>query len=90
MKIGVGRFAPACLLLPTLGPAGDAKLNLPQFRGLAEKATESVSISLNPWLLHTLAAFMDEKDADQAVIRKLLAGIKSIEVRNCQFAKDFA
>ena len=82
MKLGAGKFALACLLLPTLGAVGDAKLNLPQFRGLAEKATKSVSISLNPWLLHTLAAFMDEKDADQAATRKLLAGIKTIEVRN--------
>ena len=90
MKISLGRFALACLLLPAVASAADAKLKLPEFRGLAEKATESVNISLNPWLLRTMAAFMDENDADEAATRKLLSGIKSIEVRNYEFAGDFA
>jgi Domain of unknown function (DUF4252) len=90
MNTCIGRFALACLFLPALAAAGDARLTLPDFRGIEDKATESVNISLNPWLLNTLAAFMDEKDADEAATRKLLAGIKSIEVRSYQFADDFA
>jgi hypothetical protein len=49
-----------------------------------------VNISLNPWLLRTVAAFMDDSDADEAATRKLLAGIKSVEVRSYEFAGDFA
>jgi len=90
MKICIGKFAFACLLLPALAAAGDAKLKLPEFRGLADKATESVNITLNPWMLRTMAAFMDENDADEAATRRLLAGIKSIDVRNYEFAGDSA
>jgi hypothetical protein len=90
VKLHVGKLAIACLLLPTMGAAQDAKLTLPDFRSLADKATESVDISLSPWLLHTVAGLMDDKDADSAATKKLLAGIKSIEIRSYQFATDFA
>jgi hypothetical protein len=90
MKIRVVGLAIAFLLLPSWGAAQDAKLKLPDFSSLAGKATESVNVSLNPWLLRIAAASMDDKDADSAATKKLLAGIKSIEVRNYQFATDFA
>ena len=90
MKNRVVELALACLLLPTWGAAQDAKLKLPDFSSLAGKATESVNVSLNPWLLRIVAASMDDKDADSAATKKLLSGIKSIEIRNYQFATDFA
>jgi len=90
MKIRVANFALVCLLLPTLGAARDAKLNLPDFGPLANKATESVNLSLSPWLLRIAAACVDDTDADSAATKKLLAGIKSIEIRNFRFATDFA
>jgi hypothetical protein len=90
MKIRVVELALACLLLPTWGAAQDAKLKLPDFSSLAGKATESVNVSLSPWLLRIAAAGMDDQDADSAATKKLLAGIKSIEIRSYQFAADFA
>ena len=90
MKIRLVELALACLLLPTWGAAQDAKLRLPDFTSLAGKATESVNVSLNPWLLRIAAASLDDKDADSAATKKLLSGIKSIEIRNFQFATDFA
>jgi len=90
MKIHIAKFALACILLPTLGAAHDARLNLPDFGSLADKATESVNLSLSPWLLRIAAACIDGKDADSTATKKLLAGIKSIEIRNYQFATDFA
>ena len=90
MKNHLAKLALACLLLPALGTAQNAKLDLPDFRTLADKATESVNISLSPWLLHTMAAFMDDTDADSAAVKKLLAGIKTIEVRSFSFTTDFA
>jgi hypothetical protein len=90
MKIRVIELALACLLLPAWGFAQDAKLKLPDFSSLVGKAKESVNISLDPWLLRIAAASMDDKDADSAATKKLLSAIKSIEVRNFQFATDFA
>ena len=90
MKIPAAQFALACLMLPALGRAQDAQLKLPDFAALAGRATESVNITLSPWLLRIAAACVDDKDADSAATKKLLAGIKSIEIRNYQFATDFA
>jgi hypothetical protein len=86
----IGILALACLLLPEIGAAQDARLKLPDFSSLQGKATESVNISVSPLLLHFAGAFIDGKDADSAATKKLLAGIKSIEVRSYQFASDFA
>ena len=90
MKTHIAELALACLLLPTWGAAQDPKLKLPDFSSLAGKATESVNVSLSPWLLRIAAAGMDDRDADSAATKKLLAGIKSIEIRSYQFATDFA
>lgn len=90
MKMRVLVIALSCFLLPELGTAQDARLKLPEFRSLAAKATESVNISLSPWLLHMAGSFIDDKDEDSVATKRLLAGIKSIEVRSYQFASDNA
>jgi Domain of unknown function (DUF4252) len=78
------------LLLPGFSVAQEGKLKLPEFRLLADKATESVNISLSPWLLNMAGAFIDDKDEDSVATKRLLAGIKSIEIRSYQFAADNA
>jgi hypothetical protein len=83
-------IALGCFLLPGLGVAQDAKLKLPEFSSLAGKATETVNISLSPWLLHMAGSFIDDKDADSVATKRLLAGIKSIQIRSFQFAGDNA
>jgi hypothetical protein len=90
MKMRTVMIALGCMFLPGLGAAQDAKLKLPEFRSLAGKATESVNITLSPWLLHMAGSFIDEKDEDSVATKHLLAGIKSIEVRSYQFAADNA
>lgn len=90
MKIRLAGIAIVCALLPALGAAQDAQLRLPDFSSLADKAKGSVNISLNPWLLRVAASLMDDKDPDGAATKKLLAGIKSIEVRSYEFDADFA
>jgi hypothetical protein len=90
MKMPIVRFALACLLAPALGAAQDATLKLPDFRSLAAKATESVNISVGPWLLRAARAFVDDKDEDGAATKQLLAGIKSIQIRSYSFATDSA
>ena len=90
MKIRALKFALVCILLPTIGAAQNPALKLPDFGSLSGKAIESVNITLSPWLLRTMAAFVDDKDADSAATKRLLGGIKSIQVRSYQFASDFA
>jgi hypothetical protein len=90
MTMRMVTIALACLLLPAFAAAEDARLKLPEFRSLAGKATESVNISLSPWLLHMAGAFIDDKDEDGAVTKHLLAGIKAIEIRSYQFADENA
>ena len=55
---------------------------------LAEKAVESVDVTLDGNLLQLAGKFLSEKDADQAKAKKLIAGLKSIMVRSFTFAKD--
>lgn len=78
----------ACLLLPLFSVAQEGKLKLPEFRSLADKATESVNISLSPWLLNMAGNLIDDKDSDSVATKHLLAGIKSVEIRSYQFSAD--
>jgi hypothetical protein len=80
----------SCLLIPTLSWAADGKLKLPDFKGLSEKATDSVHISLGPWLLQMASGFISDSDTDGADTKRMLSGIKSIEIHSFTFATDFA
>ena len=84
------RFALAGVLLPIFGAANAAQLDMPDFHGLSGKATDAVNITLSPWMLQIAGALIDDKDADAAATKKMLLGIKSIEVHSYQFATDFA
>jgi hypothetical protein len=74
-------LALAALLLPTLGAAQNPALRLPDFKSLARNSTDSVNISIGPWLLHRLSSLIDDHDADNAAAKRLLAGIDSIQIR---------
>ena len=53
---------------------------------LAEKADESVVVTLDKSMLRFTSRFLDE--AQDAGIRKLMAGLDSIYVRSLEFAKE--
>lgn len=82
-------FCMALGIAPVL-MAQNAELNIPDFKGLEHKARESVNITIGGWLLHTAGAFIDEKDEDSAAAKKLLSGIKSVQVRSFEFDADDA
>ena len=84
-------IAVACaLLIPPAVVGGEiGSVDLPDLQGLQHQATDSVNISLDPWLLGTMSAFMDDKDADSAAMKKMLSGIKSIQIRSFAFGTDF-
>jgi hypothetical protein len=68
-----------------LGQAQQLKLNLDH---LAAKAADSVDINLNGSVLQLAAKFLDGKDADEAKVKKLIAGIEGIYIRSFQFKND--
>jgi Domain of unknown function (DUF4252) len=70
--------------------AQNAAIDIPDFKPLEAKAKDSVNITLDPWLLKSIGAFLDDKDPDAAATKKLLGGIQSIQVRSFEFATDAA
>jgi hypothetical protein len=54
---------------------------------LADKASEVVTVDLSESLLRLGSRFLSSDDPDQAQIKKLVAGLKGIYVRNFEFEK---
>lgn len=81
-------LAPFAASVALAGPP--AMLSLPDFDALADKATESVNISLDTSLLGLAASFLDSSNPDDAATKQLIAGLKGIYVRSYTFERDFA
>ncbi len=89
MKFAVIAFVCA-LVLPAAVFSGEVgSLVLPDFQALQRQATDSVNISLDPWALVSVAAFIGGDDADSVATKKMLSGIRSIQVRSFNFGSDF-
>ncbi len=58
------------------------------FGQLAAKASDSVDLSLNGATLQFAARFLDDKDSDEAKVKKLIAGLEGIYIRSFSFNKD--
>src|SRR5688572_14728957 len=78
------------LSLSSVATAADGKLLLPEFGGLADKASEVVTITLDPALLGIAARFLDPAKPEDRAVREAIAGIKGIYVRSYKFDEDFA
>ena len=79
------------LLAPALAwAAPNPKLAMPEFAGLAQKATESVTITLDPALLAMAGRFLDGNDPQDAATQEVLKGLRGIYVRSYTFDKDSA
>ncbi len=84
-------LALVALLMATTRSAGaEPLLDLPDFDALADKASESVNITLDSTLLGLAARFLDAEDPADAAAREAIAGIKGIYVRSYTFDTDFA
>lgn len=66
------------------------QLLLPEFASLAEKASESVNVTLDSTLLSMGCRFLNANDPDQADAKKLCNGLLGIYVRSYKFDSDFA
>jgi hypothetical protein len=79
------------LLAPALAwAAPNPKLQIPEFLGLAQKATESVTITLDPAMLGMAARFLDSNDPQDAATKEVIKGLQGIYVRSYTFDKDAA
>jgi Domain of unknown function (DUF4252) len=70
--------------------AADGQLKLPSFDGLADKASESVTITLDPALLGMATRFLDPAKPEDAAAKEAIRGLKGIYVRSYKFDEDFA
>lgn len=70
--------------------AADARLVLPEFRALEEKASAIVNVNLDAPLLGLATRFLDDGNPDDSAIKELVAGLKGIYVRSYTFDSDFA
>src|SRR5262245_39584604 len=71
-------------------PAGKGQLRIPEFAGLADKASESVNVTLDSRLLGMGCRFLDASDPEQAGAKKMCTGLTGIYVRSYTFDTDFA
>ena len=84
-------FALAGILLagPTFAQS-KGRLNLPEFSALADKASETVTVTLDAKLLSTAARFLSNEDPDQAKAKKLVSSLTGIYVQHFTFETDYA
>jgi hypothetical protein len=78
------------LATSALGAAPEPKLLLPNFDGLTDKATETVTITLDSSLLGMAAKFLDPNKPEDAAAREVLSGLRGIYVKSYTFDEDFA
>jgi hypothetical protein len=84
-----------CMLIALWAPAltwaaPNPRLALPEFTALAQKATESVTITLDPTLLSMAARFLDSNDPQDAATKEVIKGLQGIYVRSYTFDQDSA
>ena len=75
------------------GPAWAAskgQLQIPEFAALADKASETVTVTLDSSLLNMAARFLSSEDPEQAKAKKLVSSLTGIYVRNYSFDEDYA
>jgi hypothetical protein len=79
------------LWLPGLALAApNPRLTLPEFSALAQKASESVTITLDPSLLAIAGRFLDSNDPQDAATKEVIKGLQGIYVRSYTFDQDAA
>jgi hypothetical protein len=70
-------------------PAAKGQLRLPEFASLADKASESVNVTLDANLLGMGCRFLNAADPEQAEAKKLCTSLSGVFVRSFKFDEDF-
>jgi Domain of unknown function (DUF4252) len=77
---------PASLALIALIPLAAQEIKLPAgLDRLAAKASETVNVTMDSSMLQLASKFLSDNDPDQARVKKLVSGLKSIYVRSFEF-----
>lgn len=77
----------AAILLIALAPLAAQEIKLPaSLDKLADKAEETVDVTLDGNLLRLAAKFLSDNDADEARVKKAISGLQSVTVRSFEFA----
>jgi hypothetical protein len=66
------------------------QLDLPEFASLADKASETVNVTLDSSLLGLGCRFLNAEDPEEAAAKKLCTSLRGIYVRHYTFESDFA
>jgi hypothetical protein len=75
----------AALLIPAPAHAQGARLKLDQLARLADKADETVDISIDTAMLKMAARFLADKNADAEKLQQLIEDITGIYVKSFEF-----
>ena len=77
------------VLAAALAPLLAQEIKLPpSIEKLAEKAEESVDVTLSKSMLQMAARFLSDKDSEEAKAKKIVAGLESVSVRSFEFARE--
>jgi Domain of unknown function (DUF4252) len=80
----------ALVAVPVTLMAEDGRLKMPDFSALAARASDHTDVSLDGGLLKLAGNVIDDKKPDAAGARKLIAGLKDIEIHSYEFSADNA
>jgi hypothetical protein len=78
MRTAIKTLLTALLVLPialALAAVAPGQLQLPSFDSLANKAAQTVDITLDPNLLSLAAGFLDSSKPDENDVKQLVAGL---------------
>jgi hypothetical protein len=70
-------------------PPAKGLLRLPEFATLADKASESVNVTLDANLLSMGCRFLNAEDPEQADAKKICSSLRGVYVRSFTFDEDF-
>jgi hypothetical protein len=79
----------AALAPGPLWAADNPRLTLPEFAQLADKASNSVTITLDAALLGMASKFLDGNDSEDAAVKEAIKGLQGIYIRSYTFDEDF-
>ncbi len=84
-------FTLAVLLLAGPGFAqSKGQLRIPEFAALADKASETVTVTFDAKMLGFAARWLSNEDPEQAAAKKLVSSLSGIYVRHYTFETDYA
>jgi hypothetical protein len=92
------KYALLCLGLMLAAPATAqqkpallrGQLALPEFAALADKASETVNVTLDPNILGMACRFLSTEDPEEAKAKKVCTSLRGVYVRHFTFDSDFA